>query len=272
MKSDKFERFVSFYVIVFSVMWIVLTFAFSVYGVRFSGSVAHAIEPEISTEETSKPRIVLYSTPGVLSKDNAYQEFIVTARIENVASVNGGLYGAAVRIVPENASSLDFIEFVENKEIPQSALVRGSHHIERIDVLMEGICNEATALTEDFDIGGFKFKLKQGASIPDYITFNYSDKNSADFLGNKVYMSSGSFVINIVDPGDFDEFEQGGSNLPNNSNQPDRDKNTGSNDVANTTNKKGLTIGEIAGIAVGGVSFVGIIIMVILIILKKKKS
>lgn len=85
-------------------------------------------------------------------------------------------------------------------------------------------------------------------------------------------MSSGSFVINIVDSGDFDELEQGGFNLPNNSNRPDIDRNTGSDDVANTANRKGLTIGAIVGISVGGVSFVGIIIMIILIFLKKKKS
>jgi len=246
---------------------IISVLAASLYGVLFTGSVANA-ESAASTQEESGLRIVLYSTPSVLNKDNAYQEFIVTVRIEGVKSVNGGLFGAAVRVVPENASSLDFIGFVENNEIPQSALIRGSQHEEGIDVLMEGQCSGITALTDDFDIGGFKFKLKQGAAIPNSISFNYSDKNSADFFGNKVNMASGSFSINVVDSGSPDEPEQGGSS---GTIQPPIDNNGGSDSVANTDSQKDLSTGAIAGISVGGVSFIGIIITIILIVLKKKK-
>lgn len=279
MKSDKFKSIVLFYATVIGVMLIALVFAFSVYGVHFTGSVANAIGSATPKDEANTPKIVLYSTPSELSKDNAYQEFTVTVRIDGVASVNGGVYGASVRITPENASSLDFIGFVSNNEIPQSALIRGSNHEEGIDVAMEGQCNGATPLTENFVVGGFKFKLKQGASIPNSITFNYSDIDSADFLsGTKLRMSSGSFTINIVDTSNPDEPGQGGSDLPTNPGQGNsgdsNDINNSGNldNVENTENPNGLTTGAIAGISVGGVSFVGIIITIILIVLKKKKK
>ena len=291
MKSDKFKSIVSFYATVIGVMLIALVLAFSVYGAHFTCSVANAAESATPTEDESKPKIVLYSTPNELSKDNAYQEFTVTVRIEGVAKVNGGMYGSSVRITPENASSLDFIGFVENKQIPQSALIYNSHHREGIDVAMEGECLGKNFFREDFEIGGFTFKLKEGEPIPNSITFNYSDIQSPDFLGTKLYLASGSFTINIVDTETPDDPNQGGSDVPDDPNQggsdvpdepnkgditdpnqPDINDNGNLDNVENLSNPDGLSTGAIAGISVGGVSIVGIIITIILIVLKKKKK
>lgn len=147
----------------------------------------------------SSPCIVLSSDPAQLYKTDPYQEFTVIARMEGVASVpNGGMYAAAVRITPDQADLLDFVGFVPSKDILQSALLAKSQHTEGINVLMEGGNNGISAVTEDFNVGSFKFKLKSSVTtIPESLSFSYESVDSADWYGDKVEMAGGTFTLNF---------------------------------------------------------------------------
>ena len=151
----------------------------------------------VSVENT---KIVLTATPSMLSKSNPYREFTVTARIENVSSVDGGIYAGAVLITPEQSGILEFVGFVPSSEVVQSALLIGSLDKEGINVLMEGGNNGASAITEDFNVGSFKFRLKNSiTTVPDSITFNYEDKGCTSFLGSVLYLESGTLTVTFSD-------------------------------------------------------------------------
>lgn len=154
--------------------------------------VGHATTAQAATS----PCIVLSSNPAQIVKSNPYQEFTITVRMEGVASVQNGMYAAAVRITPVEASSLDFIEFVPSTDVLQSATLKKSQHKEGIDVLMEGGNNGISAVTKDFNVGGFKFKLKSSiTTIPASLSFKYESVNSADYVGGVVNMASGTFTL-----------------------------------------------------------------------------
>lgn len=166
----------------------------------FFGAIALALGSSgIAVHAASSPCIVLSSDPAQLYKTDPYQEFTVTARMEGVASVpNGGMYAAAVRITPDQADLLDFVEFVPSKDILQSALLAKSQHAEGVNVLMEGGNNGISAVTEDFNVGGFKFKLKSSVTaIPESLSFHYESVDSADWYGDKVEMADGTFTLNF---------------------------------------------------------------------------
>lgn len=149
-------------------------------------------------EAASNLTFVVSATPSEIVKSNPYQEFIINVKVVGVSSVSGGMYGSSVVLTPDQASSLDFVEFVESKDVFQSATIRGSQHVEGINVMMEGTCDGRTPLTKDFTIGGFKFKLKQGVTPPASLTFQVQDKQTPDFItGTKQNVASVSFTLNF---------------------------------------------------------------------------
>ena len=149
-------------------------------------------------EAASNLTFVVSATPSEIVKSNPYQEFIINVKVVGVSSVSGGMYGSSVVLTPDQASSLDFVEFVESKDVFQSATIRGSQHAAGINVMMEGTCDGRTPLTKDFTIGGFKFKLKQGVTPPASLTFQVQDKQTPDFItGTKQNVGSVSFTLNF---------------------------------------------------------------------------
>ena len=145
-----------------------------------------------------KPKFVVSATPSEIIKSNPYQEFTVNVKVVGVSGVTGGMYGSSLWLIPDQASSLDFVEFVASKDVVQSATIKGSQHKEGIKVLMEGSNNGLSALTKDFTVGGFKFKLKQGVTPPASLTFKVEDKASPTFVtAEKLGLDSVSFTLNF---------------------------------------------------------------------------
>lgn len=192
MKAVKLKRFF-LWVVVLTAAIIVSAFVASISGVRNSDFAAAAEE---------KPKIVLSSNPAHLNKADPYQEFTVTVRIEDVAKVAGGMYGGNVLITPTEAGILDFVRFVESSDVAQSKLWGESKHNEEISVQMEGINGNHVALTEDFNVGSYVFKLKESVTdIPDFISFTYQDMSCAGFNPPvRLYLAGGTFTINYVEP------------------------------------------------------------------------
>ncbi len=185
MKTLKLKNFVTGFVLVLALVASMLVTVFS------------GIGNQTNVVAAASPKIVLSSNPAQLVKNDPYKEFTITARIEGVSAVSGGMYAGDVKITPKQASSLDFVKFVASKDVSQSATIIQSQHLQGIDVVMEGTNNGAPAITQDFDIGSFTFKLKQGTAVPDKLEFDYENFDSSSMEGDLVELDSGTFTLNF---------------------------------------------------------------------------
>jgi hypothetical protein len=185
MKTLKLKNFVTGFVLVLALVASMLVTVFS------------GIGNQTNVVAAASPKIVLSSNPAQLVKNDPYKEFTITARIEGVSAVSGGMYAGDVKITPKQASSLDFVKFVASKDVSQSATIIQSQHLQGIDVVMEGTNNGAPAITQDFDIGSFTFKLKQGTAVPDKLEFDYENFDSSSMAGDLVELDSGTFTLNF---------------------------------------------------------------------------
>lgn len=159
--------------------------------------VAHAV-PEVAQAATS-PVLKLSSNPSQIVKSNPYQEFTITVRLEGVSSSmpGGGLYGAEVRLTPKQANLLDFVRLVPSTDVSQSATTRNSKHKEGEYIDFDAGNNGSPAVTKDFNVAGYTFKLKQGVDIPASLEFECVDIDCVDMLGKKVNATSGTFTLNF---------------------------------------------------------------------------
>lgn len=147
----------------------------------------------------AKPTMEITSDPAQLSNANPNQEFTITVSIKGVANVSGGMFGAEVCLTPDQASSLEFVRFVKSGDVTQSATNASSQHQQGISVTMEGSNQGVPMITKDFKVGGFTFKLKQGATVPASLTFTCEDTASADSVGDALGMDTVVFTLNFRD-------------------------------------------------------------------------
>lgn len=195
MKAIKLKRFF----VSLTALVVALIVAVFVAGVRGAdGSLsASAVE--------EKPRFVLSSNPVRLNKSDPYREFTITIRVEGVENYPGGIYGANILLTPADASLLDFVDFIESKDIEQSKLlINDSAYKEGENVVIEAY--SSNLISEDFTAGGFTFKLKESVKdIPDSITFNFEDNDSCDSIGDRLYMDGGSFTIEYANEEELED-------------------------------------------------------------------
>ncbi|MCM1219912.1 MAG: hypothetical protein NC548_36025 [Lachnospiraceae bacterium] len=157
-----------------------LPIALSAIGFAFFGMEREAAQ---TAQAASSPTIVISSDP--LYKSDPYKEFTVTVRMEGISSSlpGGGLFGAEVKLTPQEAELLDFVEFVPNSNLVTHILSTESRH-EQGEYIVFASNNMGQAMTSDFDVGGYTFKLKQGVSVPNSLTFKCVDVASADMSGS----------------------------------------------------------------------------------------
>lgn len=171
----------------------------------FAAGVRGADGSLSASAEEEKPRITLSSSPVRLNKSDPYREFTVTIRADGVENFPGGLLTATVILTPADASMLDFVDFIESKDIEQSAILQG------VDAYKPGqnVVIEAYStnpVTEDFTVGGFIFKLKDSVTdIPDSITFYYEDNGFTDMTGEPLQLDSGSFTIEYANEEELED-------------------------------------------------------------------
>lgn len=171
----------------------------------FAAGVRGADGSLSASAEEEKPRIMLSSSPVRLNKSDPYREFTVTIRADGVENFPGGLLTATVILTPADASMLDFVDFIESKDIEQSAILQG------VDAYKPGqnVVVEAYStnpVTEDFTVGGFIFKLKDSVTdIPDSITFYYEDNGFTDMTGEPLQLDSGSFTIEYANEEELED-------------------------------------------------------------------
>lgn len=194
---------------------------------------------EADGSETAAPslRLVLTCDVQELETLESDQSFTLTARLEGVASVEGGVYCVSVRITPLAADELEFVGFTPSRDSDKgvylSELMKTSQHKEGKYVSMEASCDMRHAITEDIEVGSYKFKLKNDPLKPTALKFAYR-----------------AMVTKSLDYTSF-PIEETTYELP----------------------IKGISLGALIGIAVGIVAAIVIVIAVILIVdYKKKKS
>ena len=204
-----------------------------------SGGNAFAADSEADGPETAAPslRLVLTCDVHELETLESDQSFTLTARLEGVASVEGGVYCVSVRITPLAADELEFVGFTPSRDSDKgvylSELMKTSQHKEGKYVSMEASCDMRHAITEDIEVGSYKFKLKNDPLKPTALKFAYR-----------------AMVTKNLDYTSF-PIEEATYELP----------------------IKGISLGALIGIAVGIVAAIVIVIAVILIVdYKKKKS
>ena len=174
MKSVKLNRLLIFAIALLMVMSVFTLIPFSFA----SGLNAFAAdESDESDTEASALRLVLTCDVQELETLESDQVFTLTARIEGVANVEGGVYCVSVRITPLAAGDLEFVRFTPSRDrekgVYKSELMRTSQHKEGKYVSMEASCDTVHAITEDFEVGSFKFRLKKDPLAPTALKFSY---------------------------------------------------------------------------------------------------
>lgn len=230
MKSVKLTRLL---IVAITLLMVMSVFALIPLSLA-SGGIAFAADSEA---EASDLRLVLTCDVQELETLESDQSFTLTARLEGVASVEGGVYCVSVRITPLAAGDLEFVGFTPSRDrdkgIYKSELMKTSQHKEGKYVSMEVSCDTVHAITEDIEIGSFKFKLKEDPLKPMVLKFGYR-----------------AMVT---------QFNLDFTSLP----------------ITETTYElpiKGISLGALIGIAVGIVAAIAIVIAVILIVDHKKKK
>lgn len=151
------------------------------------------------TAKAQAPVITMRSSPVFLTKSNPYREFTITVRLEGISDAlpGGGLYGAEIRLTPTQAELLEFVRLVPSTDVLQSATTRNSQHKEGKFIDFDAGNNGISPVTEDFDVGGYTFRLKQGVEIPDSLEFVCEDLACADMMANGIDATSTPYVLYI---------------------------------------------------------------------------
>lgn len=235
MKSVKLKRLLIVEIILLMVMSVFTLMPFSLA----SGLNAFATdsEAESSDADGSGLRLVLTCDVEELETLESDQTFTLTARLEGVGSVKSGVYCVSVRITPLAAGDLEFVEFTPSRDgdkgVYTSELMKTSQHKAGKYVSMEASCNTVNAITEDFEVGSFKFKLKKDPLKPTSLKFGYKAMVTEFSLDFKSFpIEESTYELPIV----------------------------------------GMSLGGLIGIAVGIVATIAIAVAVILIVDYKKKK